>query len=250
VGPEGPRRRLRRPTAASLVALAALLVSLAGTGWAAFQLPSGSVGSAQLRAGAVTRPKLAVGTAGGRQLAAGSVTRFALRRAGVGAFQIDRSQVQTRVARGCPAGTAISSVAAGGTVGCTATLPQGYDRGSSTIRLTSGQRVIAIKQLEGGSSFLAIAYAEVTVKGSVPRQTVQVGCALESGQPGQVVRSGSLRFEVGMHTRTQAATIPLVLPVPRMPGTSTVELRCSHSFAPSTAAPTVSVKTTIDAVQT
>jgi hypothetical protein len=229
------------------VSLAALSVSLAGTGWAASRLAAGSVGSAQLRAGAVTRPKLAAGAVGGRQLALGSVARVALSRAGVGALQIDRSQVQARIGGTCPAGTAVGSVSAAGAVGCSATLPRGYDRGSSTIRLASGRQLIATKALVGGSSFVAISYAEVTVKGKVPGQAVQVGCTLDASG---AATTGSLTFEVGRHTRTQAATIPLVLPVRRTPGATSVALRCSDLLSPSAPAATVSVKTTIDAVQT
>jgi hypothetical protein len=55
----GLARRL--PSPAMAVALAALFVSLAGTSYAAFALAPGSVGTAQLKNGAVTGPKLAGG---------------------------------------------------------------------------------------------------------------------------------------------------------------------------------------------
>jgi hypothetical protein len=55
------RLRERRPSSAMMVALLALFVSLSGVGYAATQLPRNSVGTAQLRAKAVTGAKLADG---------------------------------------------------------------------------------------------------------------------------------------------------------------------------------------------
>jgi hypothetical protein len=50
--------RLRRPSPAMLVALLALFAALGGSSYAALQLPRGSVGTTQLRNGAVTSPKV------------------------------------------------------------------------------------------------------------------------------------------------------------------------------------------------
>jgi len=54
-------RRMKpgRPSPAMIVACAALAVALGGTSYAAVALPAGSVGSEQLRRGAVTKPKIA-----------------------------------------------------------------------------------------------------------------------------------------------------------------------------------------------
>ena len=52
----------RKPSPAMVVACVALVVALGGTGYAAFRLPSGSVGTKQLRNGAVTRAKIAPAT--------------------------------------------------------------------------------------------------------------------------------------------------------------------------------------------
>jgi hypothetical protein len=49
----------RRPSAALVVSIVALVVALGGTGYAALQAPRNSVGSRQIKAGAVTTPKLA-----------------------------------------------------------------------------------------------------------------------------------------------------------------------------------------------
>jgi hypothetical protein len=50
--------RLRRPSPAMLVALLALFVALGGSSYAALQLRPGSVGTKQLKNGAVTSPKV------------------------------------------------------------------------------------------------------------------------------------------------------------------------------------------------
>ncbi len=52
------RFRPRRPSAATLIATVALFVALGGTGYAAFNLPKGSVGTKQLKNNAVTSSKI------------------------------------------------------------------------------------------------------------------------------------------------------------------------------------------------
>ena len=50
--------RAVRPSPATVIASIALLVALAGTGYAASSLPANSVGNKQLQANAVTSPKV------------------------------------------------------------------------------------------------------------------------------------------------------------------------------------------------
>src|SRR5215469_18337672 len=52
------KRRLRAPGPAMVISLLALLVALGGTTYAATSLPKGSVGTAQLKNGAVTKTKI------------------------------------------------------------------------------------------------------------------------------------------------------------------------------------------------
>src|SRR5919204_5865612 len=55
----GPMRRIGyKPSPAMMVAFLALLVALAGTSYAAIQLPAGSVGTKQLKKNAVTSKKV------------------------------------------------------------------------------------------------------------------------------------------------------------------------------------------------
>jgi hypothetical protein len=59
---------------ANVVATIALLIALGGVGYAATKLPNNSVGTKQLRKGAVTSPKLAQGSVTGSKVKAGSLT--------------------------------------------------------------------------------------------------------------------------------------------------------------------------------
>jgi hypothetical protein len=51
-------KRLRKPSPALVISMAALFVALGGTTYAATSLPKNSVGTAQLKAGAVTKKKI------------------------------------------------------------------------------------------------------------------------------------------------------------------------------------------------
>src|ERR1700704_1843375 len=59
---------------ANVVATIALFIALGGVGYAATKLPNNSVGTKQLRKGAVTSPKLAQGSVTGSKVKAGSLT--------------------------------------------------------------------------------------------------------------------------------------------------------------------------------
>ena len=54
--------RIRKPSPAMLVAIAALVVSLGGTSYAALKLPAGSVGTKELKKNAVSSPKVKDGS--------------------------------------------------------------------------------------------------------------------------------------------------------------------------------------------
>jgi len=65
--------RMRRPSPALAISLIALFFSLAGTGWAVTQLPRNSVGTAQIKASAVTGPKVKDGSLSAADFAAGTL---------------------------------------------------------------------------------------------------------------------------------------------------------------------------------
>jgi len=97
--------KLRTPSPAMAVALAALIVALAGTAWAAVQLPKNSVGSkeikrgavkgSELRRGAVGAAKLRDGAVGPDALASGAVGAGALAHGAVGGAELQQGAVGT-----------------------------------------------------------------------------------------------------------------------------------------------------------
>jgi hypothetical protein len=72
------RLPIRRPSAATSLALLALFVALGGTGYAAVTLPRGSVGALQIRDGAVVSSKVHDGTLLARDFAPGELVPAAL----------------------------------------------------------------------------------------------------------------------------------------------------------------------------
>jgi hypothetical protein len=74
---------LNRPSPALIISTVALLVALGGTGFAAFALPKNSVGSKQLKNGAVTNKKLRNAAVGTNQIANGAVTSSKMNLSGV-----------------------------------------------------------------------------------------------------------------------------------------------------------------------
>lgn len=68
------KKRLRPPSPALVIALVALFVALGGTSYAALRLPRNSVGTIQIRNGAVINPKIRNGTILGSKLRNGTVT--------------------------------------------------------------------------------------------------------------------------------------------------------------------------------
>jgi hypothetical protein len=232
-----------------IVALIALFVALAGVGWAATQLPPGSVGTKQLRDGAVTGRKLASRAVGNRNLAPRSVGRTNIRRGAVGLFQIDSRAVQSRITGACPPATAISSVTPTGGVGCNSTLPQeiGAEPGALVTLTPGAASTVTAVRLAGTSPFLLFADPQVTINGSAG-EGVRVDCTL-SATTTRTSRTHNLRVEVGQGAQPLAGAIPLVLAAPAGSG-ATATVSCTDSFSPPTdAAPGVTVQSAVNAIQ-
>ena len=60
-------------TFANVMSVLAVFIALSGVGYAAFKLPKHSVGSRQIKAGAVTKPKLAMGAVSGSKVLNNSI---------------------------------------------------------------------------------------------------------------------------------------------------------------------------------
>ncbi len=68
------KTRFRRPSAALVISLIALIVALSGSSYAALMLPAGSVGTRQLAKGAVSTSKIKNGAVTGSKVARNSLT--------------------------------------------------------------------------------------------------------------------------------------------------------------------------------
>jgi hypothetical protein len=210
----------RRPSAAMAVAVLALFAALGGVGWAATALPAGSVGTRQLRPGAVTYPKIARHT--------------------IGAQRINQNQVQTRVGGTCPAGRAISAVGRTGGVLCTPTSPSEFGASSAATPLGSTSAAILTKTLPAGSSYLVLANPSALIT-SAGNTRVTVTCTLAVGSATQ---TRNLMVATGTAGSQQEEALPLQLPA----GSGTATLSCRRTAAG--AAPAVVVTAALDAIGT
>jgi hypothetical protein len=229
----------RRPSASLVVSFVALFVALGGVGYAASQLPANSVGSAQLQNGSVGNWKLKSNSVGSRKIINGSV----------GAKQVDSRQVQLRVATACATG-AISAIGLSGSATCTPSLPNEIGKSASAVTLATGSTTVATETLPLGFSFLVLAYPHAVITGTTG-QHVEVDCTLSV--PGAASTNSvtkSLAVDVASSAQSPAGSIPLALPVGSATSAQTVSVNCKHTSTPSSPAPTVSVDTTINAIQT
>jgi hypothetical protein len=232
----------RRPSAAIAISCTALFVALSGVGWAATQLPANSVGNTQLQNGSVTNWKLGWNAVGARKILNGAV----------GLQQINTKQVQARVSSPCATG-AINSISATGSVTCSSTPPNEYGTStSSAVTLRSGSTAtqIATKALPGGSPYLVLAYPHEVIASTVPGQQVEVDCTLSVSPSSGATETKSLSVEIGPQARSQAGTIPLVVPAGSVANGSTATVSCTYAYTSGTTAPSVAVDTTINAIQT
>ena len=130
-----------RVTPATVLSALALFVALGGTGWADQVLGTGSVGTSQLKANAVTTPKIANGAVTKSKLGRGVVTSAALAKGAVtgtaiAAGTITADRLATGVVGGV-AGTKISTV-----VSPLTTIPVGSVGTPVTATCAAGQKAI------------------------------------------------------------------------------------------------------------
>lgn len=232
--------RVPRPSAPLAVSFLALFVALGGVSWAAIHLPPRSVGSAQLQNFSVGNAKLKSFSVGPGKIIPGAI----------GAPQVNSKQVQLRVAGPCTDG-AVQSIAQSGDVTCAPVLPNEYGATSPVATLPSGGGAdqLTTKSLPAGSSYLALAYAHVTISASsASTQRVEVDCTLSAGNAPSVTED--LAVDASSDSHALAGSIPLALPVPSSAGAHTATVSCAEVSIPSTPSPTVTVDTTLNAIQT
>jgi hypothetical protein len=236
----------RRLSAPMVVSLVALFMSVGDVGYAAISLPANSVGTAQLKDGAVSYKKIVPNAVGAVRLADNGVTNSKIRNGAVsykkiqaravGRVRANLDQLQARLASTCGAGTAIGGVDSLGKVTCTPALPAQVGAADKTATVGATPAALTSISLPAGASYLVFANPSVSVTGS-GAQRVTVTCALAVGGATQ---SRSVTVDTGTTT-----SIPLQLAGPA--GTSSVS--CSASVGSGTL-PAVHATTAINALQT
>ncbi len=229
-----------------VVSFVALFVSLGGVGYAAVSLPRNSVGNAQLQNNSVGNFKLKSNAVGAKKIINGSI----------GSSKVISSQIQVRVASSCATG-AISAVGLSGSVTCTPTLGNEYGSNTAATTLGASSTQVATQSLAAGSSYLVLAYPHAVISG-LSGQHVEVDCTLSvpagSGTPppaNPTTTTKTLAVDLGSTTHSTAGTIPLVLPVASSTSIQPATVTCTQTTSnPTTPAPTVTVDTTISAIQT
>jgi hypothetical protein len=228
-----------------VVSFAALFIALGGVGYAATQLPPGSVGTAQLQNGSVGNWKLKSNAVGGRKIINGAV----------GAKQVNSTQVQLRVGASCSTG-AMDAISPSGSVTCTPTLPNEVGTDASAVTLgAAGSTQVATVSLAAGSSYLILAYPRAVISGTdTGRQSVDVDCTLSvpsgTNPPTTTTITKSLTVDLAAGGTAQAGTIPLALPVGSASSARTATVSCTDIATPTAPAPAVAVDTTVNAIQT
>ncbi len=232
-----PRRFIHRPSPSMLVACAALFLSLGGVGYAATQIPNNSVGSAQLRNHAVTGNKIDFLSVGFRKIQLGAV----------GIKRINPNQVQARVLGTCAANSAMTAIDSQGSPQCVATGSKELSATAGATAVTSATAIQSLKLLPS-LTYLVLANPQVSISGTAPNSQVQVDCTL-SLNPGDssTTQTRSVTFPGGTHD-PQTASLALMVPAPSSANGASAAVSCSRTATAGT--PTVSVATSISAIQT
>ncbi len=227
----------RRPSPAAVMSAAALFMSLGGVGYAATQIPNGSVGTAQLAKGAVTNSKIRDNAVSYNKIAKNTV----------GIHRINAEQVQARVGETCAAGSAIGTIEQVGKVKCNPALPFefGTSNNSASVATTATSPTsVTTVSLPSGASYLAFANPTVTVTSTSVVQHVSVSCTLTVGS-NTAARAVTIDT-TGTAGTTSSGSIPLQ--AAGLSGTAGVS--CQSSTSGGGAAPVVSVTSAINAIQT
>jgi hypothetical protein len=225
----------RRPSAALVIASAALFISLGGVGWAATQLAANSVGTRQLRNGAVTRSKLKNG----------AVSSVKIARHAIGVGRINSAQVQARVRSACTGGTAMAQISRKGAVTCTPVLPQAFTTVSKLVTVGTASTTVATKSLSAGN-YLAIATPYASVTNTAGASQVRVTCMLSFA--GDRSQTRTVVVEAGTPGGQQVQAIPILVPGTVKSGTAGLSLACDQVPTPPSKPATVTVQATLSAM--
>jgi hypothetical protein len=228
----------RRPSASLVISMIALFVALGGASYAAVNLPNNSVGTAQLRRGAVTNSKIRNNAVNYKKIAPHTI----------GLQRVDNTKIQTRVSGTCSGNSAINTVTQGGKVTCHSTLPPQFSAASDSANVPTSLTTVVSKLLPGGN-YLLNANVYATISSATAGQQVSVRCTLQVASGSSQTRTVSI--EVGTGTQTQRVAIPMTFAAAVASPQGTAHVDCLHTAAnPTTPDPTVNAVTTLNAIPT
>jgi hypothetical protein len=232
----------RRPTASMVVSVIALFVALGGVGYAAVSVPDNSVGTNQLRNGAVTNAKIRNNAVNYKKIAQRTI----------GLQRIDQTRVQVRVSGTCPGNSAINTVAQSGKVTCHSTLPPQFGASSDPTTVGTTPTTVVSKVLPGGTYLLsANPYATIKPAATAPAgQQVQVSCTLSAASGSSRTQTVSIATG-GPVAPAQQVAIPITFPTTVGSPQGTAHVDCVHTATgPATADAAVTVQSTLNAIPT
>jgi hypothetical protein len=226
------RFRGRRPSAPMVISLIALFFAFGGVGYAAATLPNNSVGTPQLKRGAVTNSKIHFG----------AVTWDKIAPSTIGAGRINQGSVQTRVSGTC-SGTngAIGAVLRSGHVTCNSTAPEEFGSTSAATPVTGSATTVASRPLTSGT-YLLLGQVYATNTGTGGARS-QLTCTL-AVPGGSSVTQSTIVPPATSATDPGRATLPLDLAATAPTAGATSTLSCTQT------AGTDSVSGQINAIRT
>ncbi len=231
----------RPPTASMVVSVIALFVALGGVGYAAVSVPDNSVGTNQLRNGAVTNAKIRNNAVNYKKIAQRTI----------GLQRIDQTRVQVRVSGTCPGNSAINTVAQSGKVTCHSTLPPQFGAASDPTAVGTTPTTVVSKVLPGGTYLLiANPYATITPAATAPSgQRVQITCTLSAASGSSQTRS--VNVASGPNAPARQVAIPMTFPATVASPQGTAHVDCVHTTSgPAIPNATVTVQSTLNAIPT
>lgn len=206
-----PLGRSRKPSPSMIVAIAALIVALAGTGYAAVNLPKKSVGAPQLKKNAVTKKKVKRGAITAAKLADGAVTESKLAGQAVGADKIKAGAVGQSALADASVGSAEivdgsvgATEIAGGSVGAgqLAVIPAARARASLTQTVPTSTNTtvnLSSAQFDATGMFDAAQKGMVIDRAGIYQLAGAVGWAANA--------NGSRHLRIKVNTQVQMSTV-------------------------------------------
>jgi len=249
----------RRPSPAMVVALVALFLAAGGVGYAA-TLPRNSVGTAQIRNGAVTNHKLDNNAVGFRKIIPSTI----------GAHRVNENAVQLRVFGQCGQDQGLTRILVSGRVNCLPNSPRAFAGGQDAAVAITATNPTSPTPITGvtlprDSAYLVMANPQIAVDAAAgARGHVLVTCTLTVGVTEgpfpATTQTRSVSFDVGFGqngggtveaTLHQSATLPLQMAFPLSSINAPAGVSCTRTLGGTAIGnPTVTAQGTVVAIQT